>query len=103
MPKQQYRIEVGKEYVYVCGIPKGCAGERYKVIAFVLDVPSYQKKVLVQATTGKDLGLLFVCSQGNFVMRYKLTEEVPDASALKLEVAEATGSQTATAEQVQTL
>jgi hypothetical protein len=59
-------------YVYVCGIPRGVMGAKYRVIkAQILDVPSYQKKVLVEALTGKDVGLWFTCSAWNFIHRYR--------------------------------
>lgn len=68
-------IQEGKVYVYTGQIPKGCYGQHYRVHRFVLDVPSYQQKVLVEALTGKDKGLWFVCSINNFSRRYQLLDE----------------------------
>ena len=79
------KIQEGSEYVYTGALPKGCAGHRYRVLKFVLDVPSYQQKVLVEALTGRDKGLWFVCSLQNFSLRYTpappAPEEVKDATA----------------------
>jgi len=34
-------------------------------VRFVIDVPSYQEKVLVEALTGPDAGVMFTCSPAN--------------------------------------
>lgn len=67
-------IIAGRRYTYTAEIPRGCAGQEYRVHRFVLDVPSYQQKVLVEALTGNDAGLWFVCSLENFARRYKIVE-----------------------------
>lgn len=72
MAMEPVTIREGSEYLYQCGFPTGCAGGRYKVHKFVLDVPSYQHKVLVECLEGKDKGLWFVCSLANFSYRYRL-------------------------------
>lgn len=64
----------GGLYEYIHDLPKGCAGHHYRLHRLVKDVPSYQEKVLVEALTGKDKGLWFVCSEANFAIRYKLKE-----------------------------
>jgi len=64
------QITPGEVYVYTNAIPAGCAGHHYRAHRFVLDVPSYQQKVLVEALSGKDKGLWFVCSVANFRVRY---------------------------------
>lgn len=62
----------GAVYIYTCGLPVGCHGHRYRVLRVgVMDVPNYQKKVLVEALTGPDAGLWFVCSEENFRVRYQ--------------------------------
>ena len=58
-------------YVYLNAIPAGCQGHQYRVHRMVLDVPSYQHKVLVECLSGKDTGLWFVCSPANFEKRYR--------------------------------
>ncbi len=65
-------IVEGAEYTYEAAIPAGCMGQRYKLHREVIDVPSYQRKVLVEALTGKDRGLFFTCTLQNFALRYKL-------------------------------
>lgn len=62
----------GAEYVYIGELPVGCRGHRYLLHRGVIDVPSYQHKVLVEALTGEDKGLWFTCSLANFAIRYKL-------------------------------
>lgn len=65
-------IVEGGVYAYMCGIPRGVYGEKYRVVKnHVLDVPSYQYKVMVEALTGRDKGKVFVCTPANFVHRYK--------------------------------
>lgn len=66
----------GETYIYTGLFPKGAAGHRYKLHRLVLDVPSYQRKVLVEALSGKDKGLWFVCSINNFSRRYR--QATPD-------------------------
>lgn len=68
-------ITEGAEYLYQPDKPEGCQGHRYKVVKFVLDVPSYQEKVLVVAVTGVDAGLWFTVSPAHFASRYKPVEE----------------------------
>lgn len=74
-------IEEGRAYEFI-GVPsdhgllpKGCAGQLYRAVRFVKDVPSYQRKVLVEALTGPDAGDWFTVSEHNFKIRYKLPEE----------------------------
>ncbi len=70
-----FHIIEGREYIYTLEKPEGCQGQRYKVLRFILDVPSYQQKVLVKALTGRDKGMWFVCSLANFSLRYQLLEK----------------------------
>ncbi len=65
-------ITQGGLYVYIREIPRGCAGHIYRVHRFILDVPSYQHKVLVECLSGQDEGLWFTCSLDNFRVRYRL-------------------------------
>lgn len=58
-------------YVYANGYPVECIGRRYRVHRMVLDVPTYQRKVLIEALDGSDAGLWFVCSVSNFFHRYQ--------------------------------
>lgn len=64
-------IVEGETYAYVGTIPKEACGHKYRVLRFILDVPSYQEKVLVEALTGRDRGIWFVCSPANFAQRYR--------------------------------
>lgn len=70
-------IVAAGDYVYAATYPPGCEGQRYRAHRIVLDVPSNQEKVLVEALTGRDKGLFFVCSLQNFSIRYKLIERAP--------------------------
>lgn len=79
MSDDGFRIREGAEYLYTVLLPRGCLGHRYRVLAFILDVPSLQQKVLVQALTGPDAGLLFSVSPANFATRY---EPVPEPVAV---------------------
>jgi hypothetical protein len=64
-------ITENAEYIYQAGFPANCRGHRYRVVRVdVLLVPAYAKVVLVEALTGPDKGLLFVCSEANFASRY---------------------------------
>lgn len=71
---QPYDIKPGREYVYAKGHPVDCRGQHYMVHRFVVDVPSYQPKVLVEALTGRDRGLWFTTSVANFCVRYEPAE-----------------------------
>jgi hypothetical protein len=76
-------LRPGGLYTYQASHPPGCAGHLYRLHRFVLDVPSRQTKVLVEAKTGADKGLWFTCSVANFCTRYRYApgqEEVGDAS-----------------------
>ena len=66
----EFRIILGDTYIYVCDIPAGCKGKKYRVARFVIDVPSYQEKLLVEALEGPDKGMWFVVSPANFATRY---------------------------------
>lgn len=70
-------IVEGGEYVFRASAPDHATGQRYRVLKFVLDVPSYQRKVLVEGLTGKDRGLWFVCTFENFRVRYEPYIEEP--------------------------
>jgi hypothetical protein len=65
----------GGIYKYMRGHPADCIGCLYRVHRHVRDVPSYQRKVLVEALNGPDQGLWFVCSLTNFAVRYELASE----------------------------
>jgi phosphatidylethanolamine-binding protein (PEBP) family uncharacterized protein len=65
----------GAVYLYRGTTPPKCRGHRYRILFFVLDVPSYQQKVCMEALTGPDKGLRFVCSEANFGDRY---QEAPE-------------------------
>lgn len=61
----------GATYKYTSNIPAKCTGHRYRILRLnVLSVPDYTQKVLVEALTGPDKGMLFVCSPANFSARY---------------------------------
>ncbi len=65
-------IVAGAEYLYTSPYPSGCEGKRYQLHRFIIDVPSNQQKVLVEALDGPDKGLWFTCSPANFAVRYKI-------------------------------
>jgi hypothetical protein len=79
----------GRTYVYKAGLPEARAGHKYRLLRFVLDVPSYQHKCLVKALTGPDEGLWFVVSTSNFSRRYVLDEG--EQEVLNAAVAEVNG------------
>jgi len=64
-------IDLG-DYVYIATMPAGRKGHTYRVIDNnVLDVPSYQHKILVECVTGPDAGLKFTVTPANFLTRYE--------------------------------
>lgn len=65
-------IELGREYVYTQDLPVGCKGAHYYAHFLILDVPSGQWKILVEALNGRDAGLRFCCTPANFERRYEL-------------------------------
>lgn len=67
-----FKITEGAEYVYTAALPSKCTGHLYRVLKFVLAVPSYQHVVLVEALTGPDEGLWFTTTINNFATRYQL-------------------------------
>jgi hypothetical protein len=68
------RITLGV-YVYLPEWPAGCQGCRYEVLDVdVVDVPTYQEKILVLALEGPDRGLKFTVSPDNFARRYRRLE-----------------------------
>lgn len=70
------RIRAGTEWVYTADLPAGCKGHCYWVHAIIPDVSDAcvqsrcRLKVLVEALTGPDAGLLFCTSLWNFARRY---------------------------------
>jgi hypothetical protein len=62
----------GATYRYTSGFPVGCRGRKYCLHREVVDVPSYQRKVLVEALDGPDRGLWFTCTLQNFALRYEM-------------------------------
>lgn len=64
------QIEMPCKYEYVCDSPKGCRGRHYMAWITVLDVPSYQTKILMEALNGPDRGLWFTVTPANFITRY---------------------------------
>lgn len=65
-------IVQGGTYSYH-GLPKKCQGHLYRVLdTDIIDVPSYQHKVLVECVTGPDAGMKFTCTLDNFIRRYRL-------------------------------
>lgn len=76
--KEPLKIIEGKVYEYIKESPKGCKGCLYRVLKFILDVPSYQQKVLVEALTGPDRGLWFTCTPANFSLRYAPSKEAEE-------------------------
>ena len=70
-----FLIFFGRDYFYTIDLPKGCCGARYRLHREILDVPSYQTKLLVECLSGKDVGLWFTCTPANFERRYKLAED----------------------------
>jgi hypothetical protein len=63
-------IRAGDVYLYTGAEPVACRGHRYLVAGFVVDVPVYLEKVLVEALSGPDTGLRFTVSPANFATRY---------------------------------
>lgn len=72
---EDFVIVFGLEYIYRSGNPVKCHGFRYRPLREVLDVPSYQQKILVEALNGPDRGLYFTCSPANFANRYVLAPQ----------------------------
>lgn len=68
----EFRILFGRVYIYATGFPVSRHGFRYRPLCEVLDVPSYQTKILVEALSGPDQGLKFTCTPENFSRRYEL-------------------------------
>lgn len=73
-------IITGGLYRYICklpiyddaGKPHSCYGRLYEVIdSDVIDVPSYQRKILMRALDGPDQGLRFTITPSNFSYRYE--------------------------------
>ena len=67
-----FRITKGALYTYLPSWPEGCRGSIYKVLDFILDVPTYQRKVKVESLEGRDKGLKFTCTFANFASRYTI-------------------------------
>lgn len=61
----------GSEYVYKSHSNERFYGQIYIAHRVVTDVPSYQKKVLVEGRTGPDKGRWFTCTLNNFSIRFK--------------------------------
>lgn len=81
-PMPEYDWITPGDYVYTGGLPAGCAGHRYRVHRRIIDVPTFQVKVLIETLTGRDAGLWFTCSLANFARRYEPVKEEPaDAQA----------------------
>lgn len=66
-----FRIVARRVYRYLGGLPIGVKGGLYRVLAFIIDVPSYQEKVLIRCISGPDKGLMFTCTPRNFSHRYE--------------------------------
>ena len=64
------KLVEGKDYTYIGAYPTSCHGHKYRLVRFVVDVPSYQKKVLVEGLTGPDMGAFFVLSEAAFAVRF---------------------------------
>lgn len=71
----QYGLEEEKEYVYIAEQPKHAKGQRYHLYRAILDVPSYQTKILIAGLTGMDQGRLFAVSINHFVTRFEKAKE----------------------------
>jgi hypothetical protein len=69
-------IIVGAIYVYNNEHPANCTGHLYRAHRIVLDVPTYQRKVLVEGLSGCDEGLWYTCTVDNFNQRFSLAEPV---------------------------
>lgn len=72
-PAEDYavcKLVEGQEYTYASPHPISCHGHRYRLLRFVVDIPSYQKKVLVEGLTGPDIGAFFVLSEVTFAVRF---------------------------------
>lgn len=86
VPDLQGNIEMcklvkGAEYVYTSSYPEACRGHTYRLVRFVVDLPSYQRKVLVEAVTGPDSDSWFTVAEGIFAMKFSLKpQQVVDAS-----------------------
>lgn len=81
-------IAPGVIYRYTCDLPRGCKDALYRVDRFVLDVPSYQQKVLVECLTVRDAGLWFTTTCANFAVRYAAVENTPVADRNEEETGE---------------
>lgn len=58
-------------YVYRGNYPENCVGCKYRVIASkVLDIPSYQHKVVVRGLDGPDKDRSFSCTVSYFWARF---------------------------------
>jgi hypothetical protein len=68
------------DYVYTKDIPRGCQGKRYRLHRIIMDVPTYQRKLLLEALEGPDEGLWFTVTKANFETRYKLADNQPEVS-----------------------
>lgn len=73
-----FLVKKGNIYEYAGGKPENCQGHLYQILGFVLYVPVYTRLVLVEALSGPDKGLKFVCSPANFASRYKTTLSTTD-------------------------
>jgi hypothetical protein len=84
-----FRIITGRDYLYACDYPAGRRGHVYTPVSFVLDVPSYQQKVLVRCKSGPDRGLRFVVTPSNFSYRYIMTPDPVKETATDAEASPA--------------
>lgn len=65
-PLTTFGILEGRDYRYHGQFPPECQGASYHCHRFILDVPSYQWKLLMEALDGPDAGLWFTCTPANF-------------------------------------
>jgi hypothetical protein len=77
------KLVEGGEYVYTGTYPANCAGQRYKLTRFVIDLPSYQRKVLVEGMTGPDKGEAFVVSEATFANKFELVQPVVESLGVR--------------------
>lgn len=73
----------GEEYVYTGTYPSNCAGQRYRLVRFVIDLPSYQQKVLVEGVTGPDRGKAFVLSEAVFANKFEIAPQVVESLGVR--------------------
>lgn len=68
------------DYVCVKGVSPEFLGHRYRAHRVVIDVPAYQRKVLVEGLTGPDRGEWYTCTPANFRVRFQPVPPEPPSN-----------------------